>query len=159
MTQGHRIAMGLRTAYWAMHRQSDSCFRRRRVTADQFVLLALLAEKDGTTQQELVRRASSDRNTVRAMLVRLEERGLIARQQHPTDGRALRVTLTRKGRQIYERLWTESEPIRQRLVAAVGPEQAEALVQALTRVSQAMTPKRNRCSGAPTVARSGRSSG
>ncbi len=131
--------MGLRAAYWAMHRQTQASLARRGVTADQFVLLALLAAQDGTTQQELVRRASSDANTVRAMLVLLESRGLVARGQHPTDGRARRVTLTHKGRQTYERLWADSEPVRHRLGAAFRPEEAGALIEFLNRISEAMT--------------------
>lgn len=140
MTSGHDMAMGLRTAYWAMHRQTDACLAKRGVTADQFVLLALLAEQDGITQQELVRRASSDANTIRAMLVLLESRGLVVRGRHPTDRRARSVTLTRKGRQIYERLWAESEPLRQGLLAAFRPEEADAVVEFLARISQAMMP-------------------
>jgi len=140
MTSGHDVAMGLRAAYWAMHRQTDACLAKHGVTADQFVLLALLAEQDRITQQELVRRASSDANTVRAMLVLLERRGLIARERHPTDYRAHSVTLTRRGRQTYERLWTESEPLRERLLAAFRPREADTLVEFLARLSQAVTP-------------------
>ena len=140
MTSGHDVAMGLRAAYWAMHRQTDACFAKRGVTADQFVLLALLAEQDEITQQELVRRASSDANTVRAMLVLLERRGLVSRGRHPTDRRAHSVTLTRKGRQSYERLWAESEPLRQRLLAAFRPKEADTLVEFLARLFQAVTP-------------------
>jgi DNA-binding MarR family transcriptional regulator len=123
-----------------MHRQTDVCLARRGVTADQFVLLVLLAEQDGITQQELVRRASSDANTVRAMLMLLESRGLVVRGQHPTDGRARRVTLTRKGRQTYERLWAESESLRQRLLHAFEPEETDTLVDFLARIGEAMTP-------------------
>jgi DNA-binding MarR family transcriptional regulator len=138
MATGHEIAMGLRVAYGRMHRQSNICLARRDVTVDQFVLLALLAEEDGITQQELVRRASSDANTIRAMLVLLEDRGLIAREPHPTDRRARCVTLTRKGRQTLDRLWTESEPVRQRLLAALTPTEADLLVDFLARISEAM---------------------
>jgi len=140
MASGHDIAMELRAAYWAMHRQTEVGLARGGVTADQFVLLALLAERDGITQQELVRRASSDANTVRAMLVLLEGRGLVARQGHPTDRRARRVTLTHKGRRTHERLWADSEPVRQRLLAAFRPEEAETLVVFLNRISQALAP-------------------
>jgi DNA-binding MarR family transcriptional regulator len=140
MVSGHKMAMGLRAAYWAMHRQTEASLARGGVTADQFVLLALLAQEDGITQQQLVRRASSDANTVRAMLVRLEGRGLVAREQHPTDRRARRVTLTREGRRTYERLWADSEPVRERLLAALRPEEAEVLVEILKRICEAITP-------------------
>jgi DNA-binding MarR family transcriptional regulator len=136
---GHDIAMGLRAAYVTMHRQGDAHFARHGVTADQFVLLALLAQHDGITQQELVRRANSDPNTVRAMLVLLEGRGLVARSQHPTDGRAHNVTLTTKGRRTYERLWASHQPLRERLAALFEPEEVETLIDFLARISEAMT--------------------
>ncbi|MCX5645185.1 MAG: MarR family transcriptional regulator [Phycisphaerae bacterium] len=138
MASGHDIAMELRAAYWAMHRRTEAGLARRGVTADQFVLLALLEDQDGVTQQELVRRASSDANTVRAMLVRLESRGLVARGRHPTDRRARSVLLTRKGRQTYEKLWADSEAARQRLLAVFEPQEAEVLIEFLNRISKAM---------------------
>ncbi len=138
MASGHDVAMGLRAAYWGMHRRTDACLARRGVTADQFVLLALLTEQDGITQQELVRRASSDANTVRAMLMLLEGRGLVARERHPTDRRARSVTLTRKGRRAYERLWMDSERLREHLIAAFQPKEADALVDFLYRISETM---------------------
>jgi DNA-binding MarR family transcriptional regulator len=107
------------------------------MTADQFVLLALLAEQDGITQRELTQRASSDPNTVRAMLVLLENRGLVAR--HPVDARAHRVTLTRKGRQAYDRLWTQIKPLQHRLSVLFQADEVEALVVFLNRISGAMS--------------------
>ena len=80
MNAGHELAMKLRAAYWTMHRRADAQLARLGVTADQFVLLSILAEGEGITQQQLVRRASSDPNTVRAMLVLLERRGLVSRR-------------------------------------------------------------------------------
>jgi len=138
MVTGHNIPMGLRAAYLSMHRQTDSCFAGHGVTANQFVLLALLAEQDGITQQELARRAFSDPNTIRAMLVLLEKRGLVTRQQHPNDGRARNVTITRKGRRTYERLLQESEPLRRRMLAPFQSEEVKMLTIFLNRLSEAM---------------------
>jgi len=134
MASGHDIAMALRAAYWAMHRRTEASLRERGITADQFVLLFLLTEQDGITQQELVRRASSDANTIRAMLVILEKRGLVTRERHPTDGRARSVALTRKGRETYEKLWAQSEPLRERLRTGFGAREAQTLVKFLARI-------------------------
>jgi len=139
MASGHEMAMGLRAAYWAMHRRTEAGLAALGVTADQFVLLSLLAEQDGITQQELVRRASSDANTIRAMLVLLEKRGLVTRERHPTDGRARSVALTRRGRETYERLWAQSEGVREPLVAAFAPQEADLVVEYLSRILDAMT--------------------
>src|SRR3954451_23612131 len=101
MTSGREIPMALRVAYLALHRQTNDCFAKDGVTADQFVLLAVLAEADAVTQQELARRSSPDPTPLRAMLLLLEARGLDSRQRHPSDGRARCVTLTGKGRQVF----------------------------------------------------------
>src|SRR5262245_43820666 len=133
MTSGHEVARALRAAYLALHRQTNTCFAEDGVTADQFVLLAALADADAVTQQELVRRVGSDPNTVRAMLLLLEDRGLVARERHPADGRALCVTLTGKGRQLFKKLWTKSEPLRERLRSAFRPDEVADLVELLRR--------------------------
>ena len=140
MTSGHEIPRALRAAYLALHRQTNDCLAKDGVTADQFVLLAALAEADAATQQELVRRVGSDPNTVRAMLLLLEGRGLVARERRSDDSRARSVTLTAKGRQVFQRLWAKSEPLRARLLEAFRPDEAAALVGLLGRVANVMTP-------------------
>jgi DNA-binding MarR family transcriptional regulator len=140
MTSGREIARALRAAYLALHRQTNACFADDGVTADQFVMLSALADADGVTQQELVRRVSSDPNTVRAVLLLLEGRGLVARAPHPADGRARCVTLTAKGRQVFRKLWGKSEPLRARLLSAFRPDEVTALVGLLHRVSDVLAP-------------------
>src|SRR3954447_24889351 len=122
MPAGHELAMALRAAYLALHRRSDARFAPRGVTADQFVLLATLARGgEALTQRELARRMSSDPSTVRAMLVLLEQRGLVERDTHPSDARARTVALTAKGLRAYERLWTAGDPVRARMIGALRP--------------------------------------
>jgi DNA-binding MarR family transcriptional regulator len=136
--RGHELAMALRAAYLAMHRRTDAIFTRSGVTADQFVVLASLVDGDALTQRDLVSRTSSDPNTLRAMLVLLERRQLIERRPHPTDGRARTVSLTRKGRRVFQELWWESEALRERLVAALPAGDVELLIGQLRRIVAAM---------------------
>jgi DNA-binding MarR family transcriptional regulator len=143
MTTGHDIAMALRGAYLTFHRQADAHFAGRGVTADQYVILAALAQGDAVTQQELVRRVSSDPNTVRAMLLLLERRGFVARLRHPTDGRARSVILTAKGRRMYDRLRAGSEPLRERLLAVFRTEELAVLLGSLSRVAEVMAQPEN----------------
>ena len=130
--------MGLRMAYWAMHRYTDESLAGRRVTANQFVLLALLMEEGGITQQDLVLRASSDPSTIRAMLVLLEKKGLVLRNQHTRDGRALSVTLTQKGRRAYKQMWADTQSVRRRLLAALEPKEIILLGGLLARITDSM---------------------
>jgi DNA-binding MarR family transcriptional regulator len=132
------IAMRLRTAYLALHRQTGAHLARHGVTADQFVCLIFLAEQDGITQQQLVKRASSDPNTLRAILVLLEKRGLVSRDPHPTDGRARRVSITRKGRLLLRKLEASVLPVNERLNKPFPDGEAETLIRYLDRIEKAM---------------------
>jgi DNA-binding MarR family transcriptional regulator len=75
-----------RGAYLALHRRSEAAFAPRGVTADQFVLLTALARGgEALTQPELVRRMSSDPSTARAVLVLLDQRGLVERDRAASE--------------------------------------------------------------------------
>ena len=100
MADGHELAMRLRTAYLALHRRTNAELARFGMTADQFVLLTVLAGGDALTQKALVERSGSDPNTMSERLRRLERLGLIARERHATDGRARSVALTAAGRRM-----------------------------------------------------------
>jgi DNA-binding MarR family transcriptional regulator len=134
MNDGRELPRLLRAAYFGMHRVSDAHFSRHGVTADQFVLLACLAEQDAIMQQELARRASSDPSTVRAMLILLEGRGLVTRERDPDDSRARVVALSPKGRRLFDRLWKSSEPIRVQLLSGFSADEARSLFGYLRRL-------------------------
>jgi len=138
MTTGSEIPIALRAAYLALHRRTDAALARHGVTADQFVLLATLARGNALTQRELGRRMASDPSTVRAMLVLLEKRGLVERDAHPTDARARTVALTAEGKRTFRKLWTAGEPIRQRMIGVLSPDEADTLVGLLTRVAESL---------------------
>jgi DNA-binding MarR family transcriptional regulator len=138
MVNGHELAMALRGAYLTLHRKADAALGPRGVTADQFVLLATLAKGDAVTQRDLARRTTSDPNTIRAMLLLLEARGLVARRRHPGDARAWTVTLTAKGRQACKSVWVAGEPVRQEMLAALAPGEAETLLGLLGKITRAM---------------------
>lgn len=138
MTTGKDIARNVKTAYALMHRQTQSLLSKHGMTAEQYVLLAVLNIEDGVTQQELTRRAASDPNTVRAMLVLLEGKGLVARRVNDTDRRARRVLVTAKGRRKYKQLASALAPLQDALRAPFSEPEACALVDALQRFCEAV---------------------
>lgn len=138
MSTGSELPIALRAAYLALHRRSDAVFAAQSVTADQFVLLATLSRGHALTQRELARRMSSDPSTVRAMLVLLERRGLVERDFHPTDARKRTVSLTAAGKRVFRKLWAAGDPIRARMLDVLEPNEAEKLVELLTRVAESL---------------------
>ena len=140
MSHGRELPLLLRAAYFGMHRVSEAHFTSKGgVTADQFVILACLAEEDTITQKELARRACSDPSTIRAILVLLEGRGLVARARNPEDSRARLVTLAAKGRRLFERLFKSSQPIRLQMLAGFSDDEASLLVGCLQRLIENTT--------------------
>jgi DNA-binding MarR family transcriptional regulator len=138
LTTGRDIARALRRAYALMHRQTQSLLLPYDTTADQYVLLALLNMEDGVTQNEITLRASSDPNTVRAMLVLMEEKGLVVRRPHDKDRRARRVFITPRGRRLHAKLVTVLKPLQDALLAPLDERQAGALTDYLERIAEAM---------------------
>lgn len=131
--------MSLRNAYLSMHRQSELNALKHGITANQFVLLMLLAEEDGISQKDLVERAFSDPNTVRAMLILLEKHGLVEREPHPKDGRKRNVTITPEGRQTYEFVNKENDSMIHNLKSLFNEEEIEKLVRFLDIISNRMS--------------------
>ena len=130
------LTMRLREAYFSIRRSAQQHLAETGATVDQVVLLTLLAEEDGLTQQELVARAFSDPSTIRQMLVLLEERSWIRREQCPEDARARRVYLTREGRQQQRRLKRIghiSDPTL--MEELLDPTELELMVKCLERIS------------------------
>jgi DNA-binding MarR family transcriptional regulator len=145
--RGHEVAMAIRAAYLELHRRTDALLAPYGVTADQFVVLATLADGDALSQRELVTRTSSDPNTLRAMLVLLERRRLIERRPHPSDGRARSVSLTRGGRRVFRQLWRKSEALRRGLTTAFPADEIDLFVAQLSRVATVMATERATPSG------------
>jgi DNA-binding MarR family transcriptional regulator len=135
--ESYELAMWLRKAYLAFHRQVNAWMLDHGITADQYVVLRVVAREPGLTQIEIVERTASDPNTVTAILRRLERRRLIRRKTHARDGRARCVILTPAGRALQQRAYRDSEPLRAALWACTtetSREQSEKFLQLVHKV-------------------------
>lgn len=68
------------------------------ITFRQSVVLAAVAEAEGSSQSDLVRATGVDRSTLADMIARMERRGLVQRRAADGDARAKAVWLTKQGR-------------------------------------------------------------
>ncbi len=135
------FGMRLRRACQALHRRTNAEMRRKfNVTADQFVVLNLLAEGACSSQQQLCTRCYSDPSTMGALVRLMETRGWVRREPDASDGRARSVRLTRKGRALQKKLWgAAAEGIHRRLWSVPrSAREQRVLFDALDRVVAAM---------------------
>jgi DNA-binding MarR family transcriptional regulator len=82
-----------------------SCVSKFNLTAVQGMVMNFLGQEDEITAVELSKRTGLDSATLTGILDRLETAGLVERQRHPDDRRAIHVCLTDKGRETAAELY------------------------------------------------------
>jgi DNA-binding MarR family transcriptional regulator len=103
------LGMALRVAYLSLHRRFNYDLEADcGITADQFVALNILAEREGISQREMASALASDPSTVSALVRRLEGRGLLRRPVDRSDARARGLSLTAVGRRLQRKAWRRS---------------------------------------------------
>jgi MarR family transcriptional regulator, organic hydroperoxide resistance regulator len=145
--QGHEFGMLLRKAYLSFHRRANALMLNHGVTADQFVLLSVVAREPGITQINIVERTASDPNTVAAIVRLLEDRRLLRREAHAHDGRARCVFLTAGGRRVQRSAAKDSESILGALLACVADSDHSSIERFLQRVHQTFATAQSETNG------------
>jgi DNA-binding MarR family transcriptional regulator len=80
-------------------------FEKAKITPQQWTVLSALAdEATPVTLVALARRLVVTKQNMTGMIARLEQLGVAERQGDPNDLRSSRVTLTRRGRSLVERV-------------------------------------------------------
>lgn len=130
--------MALRCAYWGLHRKTDASLEAYKVSAHQYVILELLSLYGPSKQSELVKLASSDPNTIRAMVVTMSKQGLVQRVKHPTDGRAWQVQMTDAARELMPELRERTQDVRNRYVNVMDDEERARLMHLLQKFRDAL---------------------
>jgi DNA-binding MarR family transcriptional regulator len=80
-------------------------FEKANITPQQWAVLAALADAgDPTTLAAIARSLLVSKQNMTGMVARLEQLGLVERNENPDDLRSARVQLTRRGRSVVEKL-------------------------------------------------------
>jgi MarR family transcriptional regulator, lower aerobic nicotinate degradation pathway regulator len=101
------------------------------LTPTQWAALAKLAELGPTSQNLLGRRTAMDVATIKGVVARLRERGLVATNADPDDRRRVVVTLTDAGRAAYARTAVTARQVSEETLAALKPRERETLLKLL----------------------------
>ncbi|MBI5069938.1 MAG: MarR family transcriptional regulator [Deltaproteobacteria bacterium] len=108
------------------------------VTTAQCHLLLEIDRRGPATGGELALALSLDKSTLSRTLDGLAEARLVAREPHPEDGRAQRVTLTAAGREAVERIDLACDGDYRALLDGVAPGHRQRLVAAAEELAEAM---------------------
>jgi DNA-binding MarR family transcriptional regulator len=98
-------------------------------------VLAILGEAaTPCSTQEVIRRTAMDRVRVSRAVIRLADRGLIARRPVPGDQRAQRLALSAKGRAMYAQIVPLAQALQAELAGALSAAEQATLVALLERL-------------------------
>jgi DNA-binding MarR family transcriptional regulator len=114
----------------------NQAFRRRiahlDITPNQYTILRWLREvaPRGLSQKDIVKRMSSDPNTIAAIMTRLESKELITRSASPEDKRAYQVSITTNGKKAYKKALPIAESLQEEILSSITiPNQKQFLKQ------------------------------
>ena len=118
---GH-IGYLLRQATAAVRLAHDVALADAGLTTPRFLVLNLVDAYPGASGAELARSAQLTPQTVNLIVRKLERGGLIARNEHETHGRVLRLTLTAAGKERLRQGKMLSDKIERRVLALAEPD-------------------------------------
>lgn len=110
---------------------ADRMLKPLGVTRSQWWLLAYLSRRDGMTQTYLAKDLDVSRVALGELLSRLEEAGLITRQNDTADGRARRVFLTKQGSALIWEIRRTIEAAEREALKGISQEEIEATIRTL----------------------------
>jgi len=132
------IGILVRDAYFALRRCSNAICQKHECNGDQFVVMKYLADLGPLTQKQLCEFSGHDSSTIAAMVRSLERRELITRQPHPVDSRAKLVKLTRQGKIVQQKLWAETNGLREKLWSTIPKNQQAQFTENLQAITNSM---------------------
>jgi len=104
------------------------------LTPTQWAALAKLAESGPCSQNQLGRLTAMDVATIKGVIDRLTARGLTETSPDPEDGRRLRVSLTRAGQQLAEKVAANAFAISRETLAPLDVRERELFVELLSKL-------------------------
>lgn len=92
-----------------------------------------LAQNEKMLQRDLAEEAHVEQPTMAALLARMERDGLVAREPHPDDKRAMHISLTKKARSTMPEARKRLFAVAERLTDGFSAEERETFVRLLKR--------------------------
>lgn len=96
------------------------------ISIPEWRVIAHLARNREVSVREIRRRVDMDKSKVSRAATRLEEAGLIEKRVNTGDRRLVKLSLSRKGRRLYEQIAPLALAYERRLLATLSPAEAAA---------------------------------
>lgn len=127
------LGLLLRQAHWRAVTVMTEALRPLDIEIRHFAVMIVLVERGPTVQRDLAAATGYDKAGIMRVVDDLERKGLAVRKSVPGDRRVRAVEITPKGIELFDAAHLAAEPLAERLVADLGPGEAEQLTALLTR--------------------------
>src|SRR3954468_7080652 len=124
------LAKSLRDAIQRLNRRVRQARPIGDLTTSQLSVLTSLQLAGALTPRELADVERVQPPTMTKIVGKLEERGLVARTPHPTDGRQVILAATEEGRAVYAQFERARNEWLARQLARLSPDERDVLVRA-----------------------------
>jgi len=122
----------------SMKRALEAHLSTYNITASQYIVLALLAERDGISLSRLGERLYFDSPTITGIVDRMERDGLVQRKRTSDDRRVINIVLTPKGKDLFRKIQVIAEDVNRKAMATFTVRQEKEFVEALDRIWKKM---------------------
>ena len=129
MAQERDLVAGIIQLANLLTRRLAPVFEKSNITPQQWAVLVTIAEEP-ISLAAVARRLAVSKQNMTGMIARLEQLGVIERNENPQDLRAARLELTRRGRALIEKL----APLYEEWRKTLGRDLPERDLQTLKRV-------------------------
>ena len=110
-------------------------FEKARITPQQWMLISTLRDaEEQPTLAGLARQMMVSKQNVTGMVRRLETLGLVKKAGDPIDLRSSRLTLTRKGNEVVEKIGPTYNKWVEQLFSGLAPAERKTLSKAIERL-------------------------
>jgi DNA-binding MarR family transcriptional regulator len=99
-----------------------------------FSVLSLVGRNAGITSRQLSAALGIQPSNLVAIVNQLEQRGLLARQPHPRDGRAMGLSLTADGQKLARRAERKAAELEAAVAARLDADEQQTLLRLLRKV-------------------------
>ncbi|WP_245629922.1 MarR family winged helix-turn-helix transcriptional regulator [Domibacillus robiginosus] len=115
-----------------------NCVKERlapfQLAPEQNLIMMLLWERDGRTQQELSERLEKDKTNITRMVSSLEQKGFIKRVTETCDRRSVRIFLTEAGTALQDKVIPVIETFHQTITAGITKKELDEVHRILTKM-------------------------
>lgn len=114
-----------------------------RLTRVHWLAIGIIGENERLTQAELANKLELGAATTGKLVDRLEERGLVRRENDPNDRRSNLLALTPDAKAILRKLARVSKELRQEILCDLSETEQERLKRSLLKIKKQLTQERS----------------